>query len=266
MSPAKGRPCSSCTGSAWGAATGISRSPAIAPWTIWPAGSAGVCDGQSRLRWKHVRSRGPPCGPSPPLQDVAAVIDFIRSGSAAAGVCLVGHSWGGIVASVAAATHPGLVDSLVLIGMPYRRLHRQFEERLAVMLRRVHEPRRVDAESDPRGVGGSALRPRSRGAGRVQGDGRDRLPPHPRRHTGRLPGIAPRGTHWRASPVRCSSCAATFETVVDQPIRYTSWTTFVVQQRTACSSATWATSRGSRESAHGTIDRIVADWAFEWAE
>jgi pimeloyl-ACP methyl ester carboxylesterase len=65
--------------------------------------------------------------------DVAQVIDFIRSRSGVESVCLVGHSWGAMVAAMTAAAHPASVDGLVLIGMPYRRLHRQFEERLGVM-------------------------------------------------------------------------------------------------------------------------------------
>lgn len=66
-------------------------------------------------------------------RDVAGVIDFIRSHSGVEGVCLVGHSWGAMVASMVAAAYPASVDSVVLIGMPYRRLHRQFQERLGVM-------------------------------------------------------------------------------------------------------------------------------------
>jgi pimeloyl-ACP methyl ester carboxylesterase len=65
--------------------------------------------------------------------DVAHAIDFIRSRSGVERVCLVGHSWGAMVAAMTAAANPASVDSLVLIGMPYRRLHRQFEERLGVM-------------------------------------------------------------------------------------------------------------------------------------
>ena len=65
--------------------------------------------------------------------DVAAVIDFIRSRSDGRAVCLVGHSWGAIVAAMAAAARPASVASLVLIGMPYRRLHPQFRERIGVM-------------------------------------------------------------------------------------------------------------------------------------
>jgi pimeloyl-ACP methyl ester carboxylesterase len=64
------------------------------------------------------------------VRDVAQVIGFIRSRSGAERVCLVGHSWGAMVAAMTAAAYPAIVDSLVLIGMPYRRLHRQFEERL----------------------------------------------------------------------------------------------------------------------------------------
>lgn len=66
-------------------------------------------------------------------RDVACVIDFIRSRSGVESVCLVGHSWGGIVASMTAAADPDSAGSLVLIGMPYRRLHRQFQERIGVM-------------------------------------------------------------------------------------------------------------------------------------
>lgn len=66
-------------------------------------------------------------------RDVACVIDFIRSRAGVERVCLVGHSWGGIVSSMAAAARPDSVDSLVLIGMPYRRLHRQFQERIGFM-------------------------------------------------------------------------------------------------------------------------------------
>lgn len=66
-------------------------------------------------------------------RDVAGVIDFIRCRSGTEGVCLVGHSWGAMVASMTAATYPDSIESLVLIGMPYRRLHRQFQERLGVI-------------------------------------------------------------------------------------------------------------------------------------
>jgi pimeloyl-ACP methyl ester carboxylesterase len=65
--------------------------------------------------------------------DVAAVIDFIRSRSGGRAVCLVGHSWGAIVASMTAAARHDAVDSVVLMGMPYRRLHPQFRERIDVM-------------------------------------------------------------------------------------------------------------------------------------
>ncbi len=68
------------------------------------------------------------------VHDVACVIEFMRSRSRMERVCLVGHSWGAMVASMTAAAFPDFIDSVVLIGMPYRRLHRQFEERLASML------------------------------------------------------------------------------------------------------------------------------------
>ena len=64
------------------------------------------------------------------VRDVAQVIGSIGSRSGAERVCLVGHSWGAMVAAMTAAAYPDSVDSVVLIGMPYRRLHRQFEERL----------------------------------------------------------------------------------------------------------------------------------------
>ena len=66
-------------------------------------------------------------------RDLARVIDFIRSRAGVERVCLVGHSWGGMVASMTAAADPDSVDSLVLVGMPFRRLHRQFQERIGVM-------------------------------------------------------------------------------------------------------------------------------------
>jgi len=66
-------------------------------------------------------------------RDVARVIDFIRSRCGVVRVCLVGHSWGAMVAAMTTAAYPDSVGSMVLIGMPYRRLHRQFEERLGFM-------------------------------------------------------------------------------------------------------------------------------------
>jgi pimeloyl-ACP methyl ester carboxylesterase len=67
------------------------------------------------------------------VRDIAQVIDFIRSRSGVERACLVGHSWGAMVSAMTAAAYPDSVGSVVLIGMPYRRLHRQFEERLGVM-------------------------------------------------------------------------------------------------------------------------------------
>jgi pimeloyl-ACP methyl ester carboxylesterase len=63
--------------------------------------------------------------------DVGAVIDFVRGETGGAEVCLVGHSWGAMVAAVTAYRRPEGVASLVLIGMPYRRIHPEFQQQLA---------------------------------------------------------------------------------------------------------------------------------------
>ncbi len=73
-------------------------------------------------------------------RDVVAVIDHLRAGQHSSGVCLVGHSWGGIVATIVAATHPESVESLVLLGMPYRRLHPVFQQRVALLRAACTDP------------------------------------------------------------------------------------------------------------------------------
>lgn len=63
------------------------------------------------------RDVGPPFGMAAHADDVAAVVRSLAGG---APVTLLGHSMGGFVAAVAAARHPGLVSSVVLVdgGLP----------------------------------------------------------------------------------------------------------------------------------------------------
>ena len=67
------------------------------------------------------------------LEDVLAVLDFVRTRSPGRPLSLVGHSWGGMVAVMAAAARPQNVASLVCIGTPFRRVHPAFEERLPLI-------------------------------------------------------------------------------------------------------------------------------------
>lgn len=63
------------------------------------------------------------------VDDISSVIDFIREEAAVDRICLVGHSWGGMVAVMVAAKRRECLHSLVLMSMPYSRLPPAYLER-----------------------------------------------------------------------------------------------------------------------------------------
>jgi pimeloyl-ACP methyl ester carboxylesterase len=64
-------------------------------------------------------------------RDIGDVMDFIMEGGQVERVGLVGHSWGGMVAIMAAAQYQSSVSCLVVVGMPYRELHPSFRNEVA---------------------------------------------------------------------------------------------------------------------------------------
>ena len=58
--------------------------------------------------------------------DLVSVLRAIRSETGVQRVGLVGHSWGGMVAVILAATMPDEVGPVVLVGCPYQRLNQEW--------------------------------------------------------------------------------------------------------------------------------------------
>ena len=95
---------------------------------------------QSRGYGKSTRPKGMEVSADSIAKDLKSVVAAIGKRSQVAKVSLAGHSSGGVATLAAAGMYPELVDRLILVGVPYKKVNDQFVAYANKMIEAARQP------------------------------------------------------------------------------------------------------------------------------